>query len=561
MSRNTAPSDDDGAWPDELFRKMKEGHDKFMRDPEQHQAGPDSRTTSHSTANEQLPSDLRDKKGLFVVFKDLVDTTAAGFGDLAKNISQFPANISELRGKMQSERSHRWEEEMDSWRRWTGHEATPDHIQMVMERASPEDKDEALNAAMCLVQESARKNERVPAEKIKALFQEPSRTDPFGLFDILDFDEANRWLGVEWFRRNAYSPVRLEAHPDACTQGTRWREAFEDLLSVSLDKPMVSQEQVGERPKGNMQSTLYGPGLDWMLSLQCRGVLPPQLPAFWQQLDARRSRGSLQEQIAMYLLQKTQRSGNGIRQDSQFHDLVREIGTPAPEQSFEPNMTACPMLGASAPDSEQDLYDTLYAHEQSGKQGVRHEEAQHGREQGSRDDHVTREMTLFGSPTYNRDQKDELADALHTFHQEMWRHNHEDGDPVDVQQVKIASDSVSIDQATRDRVLALEQQAEALGFHESVVGELADKSLREANVGDNNGTKPKVDVLSSLTTTQTTRLPDGTVTTKVTLKQRFADGREESQEKVHTYQERARVHGSEESEEREPRGKKGWFWS
>ncbi|KAF2685384.1 hypothetical protein K458DRAFT_417439 [Lentithecium fluviatile CBS 122367] len=41
-------------------------------------------------------------------------------------------------------------------------------------------------------------------------------------------------------------------------------------------------------------------------------------------------------------------------------------------------------------------------------------------------------------------------------------------------------------------------------------------------------------VLSTLTTTERTVAPDGTVTTKVVLKKRFADGREESSETVHT---------------------------
>ncbi|KXL48660.1 hypothetical protein M433DRAFT_152216 [Acidomyces richmondensis BFW] len=75
-----------------------------------------------------------------------------------------------------------------------------------------------------------------------------------------------------------------------------------------------------------------------------------------------------------------------------------------------------------------------------------------------------------------------------------------------------------------------------------------------------------VDILSSLTTTQTTRLPDGTVTTKVVLKQRFADGREETQEKVHTYQEPTQKQQEHQRlddtvDVEQPKKKKGWFWS
>ncbi|KAI7693697.1 hypothetical protein KC353_g18432 [Hortaea werneckii] len=95
----------------------------------------------------------------------------------------------------------------------------------------------------------------------------------------------------------------------------------------------------------------------------------------------------------------------------------------------------------------------------------------------------------------------------------------------------------------------LQQEAEALGLR------AADVPYRAAN-------EKKVDVLSSLTTTQTTRLPDGTVTTKVILKQRFADGREETEEKLHTYQDSPQLQQAEEAQRPEQvEKKKGWFWS
>ncbi|MCJ1367434.1 hypothetical protein MMC16_006567 [Acarospora aff. strigata] len=81
-------------------------------------------------------------------------------------------------------------------------------------------------------------------------------------------------------------------------------------------------------------------------------------------------------------------------------------------------------------------------------------------------------------------------------------------------------------------------------------------------------------VISALTTTERKVLPDGSVHTKVVLKKRFADGREESSETVHT------THGAAQQlpqPSASPRGrnidskttggdeqgnkKKGWFWS
>jgi hypothetical protein len=65
-------------------------------------------------------------------------------------------------------------------------------------------------------------------------------------------------------------------------------------------------------------------------------------------------------------------------------------------------------------------------------------------------------------------------------------------------------------------------------------------------------------ILSTLTTTQRSTAPDGTVTTKVVLKKRFADGREECEESVHTQHcSDATAQGSGDA----PGKKGGWFWS
>ncbi|MCJ1393941.1 hypothetical protein MMC18_007458 [Xylographa bjoerkii] len=101
-------------------------------------------------------------------------------------------------------------------------------------------------------------------------------------------------------------------------------------------------------------------------------------------------------------------------------------------------------------------------------------------------------------------------------------------------------------------------------------------------VNPSDGTRPDKDsnrlgIISTLTTTERVSLPDGTVHTKVMLKKRFADGREESSETVHTTQggpqpERQLplsdvARDSNESsltrseKEKQKAEKKGWFWS
>ena len=85
----------------------------------------------------------------------------------------------------------------------------------------------------------------------------------------------------------------------------------------------------------------------------------------------------------------------------------------------------------------------------------------------------------------------------------------------------------------------------------------------------------KPSILSTLTTTERTVASDGSITTKVVLKKRFADGREESSETVHTQRGQETdaqrrdpwraSHNpqptSSETESKEAKKRSGWFWS
>jgi hypothetical protein len=77
----------------------------------------------------------------------------------------------------------------------------------------------------------------------------------------------------------------------------------------------------------------------------------------------------------------------------------------------------------------------------------------------------------------------------------------------------------------------------------------------------------KVGVLSTLTTTERVVLPDGTVTTKVVLKRKFADGREECTETVHKGHVNDSSGGNQASAGSEDgdnikmaKKRSGWFW-
>ncbi|MDI1485776.1 MAG: hypothetical protein OHK93_003965 [Ramalina farinacea] len=90
------------------------------------------------------------------------------------------------------------------------------------------------------------------------------------------------------------------------------------------------------------------------------------------------------------------------------------------------------------------------------------------------------------------------------------------------------------------------------------------QDVSHGSAGDSSGTS----LLSTMTTTEKTTLSDGTVHTKMVLKKRFADGREESTETTHTQNalsrnEATRTELSDSTKGQLEGGKerKGWFWS
>lgn len=126
---------------------------------------------------------------------------------------------------------------------------------------------------------------------------------------------------------------------------------------------------------------------------------------------------------------------------------------------------------------------------------------------------------------------------------------------------------------------ALAEQLQALrDDHEELADELADalaklehksrmleqKDRQSSLAPPQIPAQPQADtnrpqVLSTLTTTETTRLPDGSVKTTVVLKRRFANGLEERQESTQTsFEEPQSIAPAPVGQEP---SKKGWFWS
>jgi hypothetical protein len=151
--------------------------------------------------------------------------------------------------------------------------------------------EEARQAARVLLLQARNASFGVDPRKILSLYQDHGQgmMPVHSKFPIRTTTSNTTWLGIDWFRHSPYSPIQLEQHSTAHQHGGKWRAAFEDLLCSHLDKPQVAHEawraedSIAASDPDNQ--TLYNhwaqPGIDWMLGLQCRGILPPQLPSLY----------------------------------------------------------------------------------------------------------------------------------------------------------------------------------------------------------------------------------------------------------------------------------------
>ncbi|KAK0947760.1 hypothetical protein LTR29_000661 [Friedmanniomyces endolithicus] len=357
----------DGGFPASVFQHMQTGHDKYLR-----QLHDERRRFPQAMERETYPPP--GGNSVFLSFKNFIDTN---LNNLADSFRQFPANLAELRAKMEDEQVRRKQEELDVWRRWTGLEESPDHVQMLRDRASPVDRQEAVDAAVMLLREARHRNAHVPAEKMEALFKD----ETIGSLDAFASpmlspggacyyqqdsgynapsttifraeSSSHRWLSIDWFKRSPYSPVTLEQLDGLHEPGGSWRGAFEDLLAAALDKPMDSREQTGRRcPVGSVQSTRTGPGLDWCLSLQCRGILPPQLPLWYN--SSRSGRLALTDDLV-------KEQARSIFSSNDINQLIEEIATPAPPTVNRSGLDRCPFDLPLPDEQEEALYSSMRA--------------------------------------------------------------------------------------------------------------------------------------------------------------------------------------------------------
>jgi hypothetical protein len=221
--------------------------------------------------------------------------------------------------------------------------------------------EEARQAARVLLLQARNASLGVDSRKILSLYQDHGQgmMPVHSKFPIRTTTSNTTWLGIDWFRHSPYSPIQLEQHSTAHQHGGKWRAAFEDLLCSHLDKPQVAhkawkaEDSIAASDPDNQ--TLYNhwaqPGIDWMLGLQCRGILPPQLPSLYnitpletKKLD--RVFGKIVSGVSNFWTPY----GRSVYED--FTQLARIVASPDAEDLV--------VRSNSKPDTELDMYENMW---------------------------------------------------------------------------------------------------------------------------------------------------------------------------------------------------------
>ncbi|USW51578.1 hypothetical protein Slin15195_G048970 [Septoria linicola] len=564
----------EGDCAERMFQHIKAQHDKLLNELQHESTRLEQewlRETSRSS----------NSAGPFSAFKKFIDD---GLSSISHALQEFPANAAELTSRMQREQDCWRAEEQDISKRWTGSTDSPDHVHMEQSRSTQREQEEAIESAAELLDIAHELNAHIPPSRVKALYRDDSGGP--GVLDMIESlsmisPEQPRWLSVDWFKRDPYSPVRLEAHPALGRHGAKWRAAFEDLLKASLDKPVGSIERVGMRvPYGRPQSTYYGPGLDWMLSLQCRGILPSQLPRYYGSSEASDTiRMAVYPSVmlgAKHLLSakslaSLQPADTVLAAD--FQDLVSAVGTKATA-----NTEAEPLPVRVDPDTEQDLYQSSYLFPRIDStehfRGERADGSTANESPTSRNDRLEAALLRrgvdlagheFESFAATKPSFEELVERVLRLQEE-----HDNLEQLTGQAWNSTTpEPIAEEPRTQDQLWKMfEDNVGEANHRVSRSGMWSDKcslpplARRSDQIEKSPNVAPEQtpSVLAALTTTHTTRHPDGTVTIKVVLKQRFSDGREETLESFHTRTEESVTVHDEQRGVKKPPQTKGWFW-
>ncbi|KAG9697417.1 hypothetical protein KCU95_g3725, partial [Aureobasidium melanogenum] len=203
----------------------------------------------------------------------------------------------------------------------------------------------ARQAARVLLLRARNASVGVDPRKILSLYQDHGQgmMPVHSKFPVRTTTSNTTWLGIDWFRHSPYSPIQLEQHSTAHQHVAHEAWKAEDTIAASHPD----------------NQTLYNhwaqPGIDWMLGLQCRGILPPQLPSLYnitpletKKLD--RVFGKIVSGISNFWTPY----GRALYED--FTQLARIVASPDAEDLV--------VRSKVQPDTELDMYERLWGPEE-----------------------------------------------------------------------------------------------------------------------------------------------------------------------------------------------------
>jgi hypothetical protein len=372
------------------------------------------------------------------------------------------------------------------------------------------------------------------------------------------------WQEVKNFMNETrpYSPQALEADRRMQLAGVNWREAYEDLVRAQEQEDLARRQETRRDALGWRRNSKEGypkrvpwtdeesdePSYEYAHDHEDQHDDPPtpkakQEGTFRDWCDPAENQKSSDKSDIMAYLREQQQSGRslGMRQqtESESHDWC-----------------------ATAESQKSSDKDDIMAYLR--------EQQQKGRDLSLREQAEDSGMCAPASSQSASDKRDIQA-FLSSQSQQNDRHlslrepEYQAGEWCDPASSQSASDKRDI----RQFLSSEQQHGRQLGLRDSSATEL-DAYEHLLQKPENVANEAGPSILSTLTTTERSVAPDGSVTTRVVLKKRFADGREESTETVHTQRgqesdprETARRGVAPKLEGGRDQDKKrsGWFWS
>ena len=366
-----------------------------------------------------------------------------------------------------------------------------------------------------------------------------------GIFNyFIDQDSSQAAFPVAYVALSSYSPLQLEEHENLREHGMKWRHAFEDLMAVQNGHEMPSES---ERAR-------YYPCSSggWLRSMLERGYLER-----WKPVSSRQEQDSIRPKEL-----GARQPENDADEDTEFTELdlyQNFLGAQGPASSSETSSSAAE---ASSGSSSAERVSRLLPDSPPATM--------------SSTDILGRAIIAARKAVCN-DNAGNYEEASQLYFQSLdhlfMAHSREKDD--EVKQLIWAKIGEYKERFQELKLLREEEDDKTDGWKPAAAGPIESMSNAHAfNYTHNDQGKPSV--ISTLTTTERRRLPDGTVHTKMVLKKRFADGNEESSETVimtpgtelHNQAQTMQAGGVRDEpakkgvpEKKEEKSKKGWFWS